>query len=245
MTLKKAYITPQSGGRQLLIGDIHGCNHTFKTLIRKIDLQKNDQLILLGDLINKGQDSKGVIDYVLELQENGFEIYVLRGNNESLLLKVLKKNKKRIERLSIRFGVTNLFKKGDYKLKKKYKKFLKSTLFYLESDGFYAVHAGFDFSSFDPFNDTFQMLWMRNFKINEEYQNSKPVIHGHRVYPYKKIKNYAEKGSLVIPLDNGCVLGNKNKLFGRLVCYDFTNKTLIKQRNIEDEARVDFSRMDY
>ena len=244
MALKKAYITPQSGGRQLLIGDVHGCSHTFKALIRRINLQKNDQLILLGDLINKGSDSKGVIDYILELQESGFEIYTIRGNNESLLLKVLKKNEKRIERLSIRFGVTNLFKKGSYKLKKRYKRFLKSTLFYIESDGFYAVHAGFDYSSYNPFNDSFQMLWMRNFKADAELQKSKPVIHGHRVYPYKKIKNYIEKNALALPLDNGCVLGNKNKLYGRLVCLDFTNKVIIKQRNIEDEARVDFTKIE-
>ena len=95
MTLKKAYITPLSGGRQLLIGDIHGCSTTFKALIRKIDLQKNDQLILLGDLINKGPDSKGVLDYIIALKEEGFEVYALRGNMESMLLRILKKNESR------------------------------------------------------------------------------------------------------------------------------------------------------
>lgn len=234
MTLKKAYITPRIGGRQLIIGDIHGCSNTFKRLIRKINLQKNDQLILLGDLINKGPDSKAVIKYILDLQKEGFDIYVIRGNNESLLLKVLNKSEKRIERLALRFRVTNLFKRGSSTMKKKFRKFLESTFHYIESDGFYAVHAGFDFTSIKPFKDTFQMLWMRNFKANSEMQKSKPVFYGHRIYPYKKIKNAVNNQELAIPLDNGCVLKNTNKIYGRLVCYDFTNNRLITQRYAED-----------
>jgi serine/threonine protein phosphatase 1 len=234
MALKNTYITPRIGGRQLIISDIHGCSNTFKNLIRKIELQKNDQLILLGDLINKGPNSKEVIDYILALKEEGFEVYVIRGNNESLLLNVLKKSEKRIERLSLRFRVTNLFKKGTYKLKKKYKKFLKSTYFYIESDHFFAVHAGFDFSSKEPFKDFFQMLWMRNFKPDETLQNAKCVIYGHRIFPYKKIKTAVKNQDLAIPLDNGCILRNTNKNYGRLVCYDFTNKNLITQRYSED-----------
>lgn len=234
MTLKKAYVYPKAGGRQLLIGDIHGCSKTLRLLLEKVALQKNDQLFILGDIINKGPDSKGVVDQIMHLQEEGFEVYVLRGNNEALLLKVLKKNENRIERLSLRFGITGLFKRGSTKLKKKYRKFFKSTLFYIESDAFFAVHAGFDYSSFDPFNDTFQMLWMRNFKADNAFQNNKPVIHGHRVYPFKKIKSAIDKQALAIPLDNGCVLGNKDKAFGRLLCYDITTKELFKQRNCED-----------
>lgn len=240
MTFKKAYIAPKKGGRQLLIGDIHGCYKTFLSLMQKIELQKKDQLIILGDVINKGPDAKGVIDHILELQSKGYEIYILRGNNESLLLKVLKKNEKRIERLALRFGIANLFKKGSSKLKSKYKDFFKSTLFYIESDGFFAVHAGFDYSSYDPFNDTFQMLWMRNFKPDASYQNNKPVIYGHRIFSYKKIKSNVKKQALSIPLDNGCILGNSDKNYGRLVCYDFTNKTLIKQRNIENFTMSEF-----
>lgn len=236
MTFKKAYLEPIIGGRQLLIGDIHGCYFTFLRLLEKIELKKNDQLIILGDIINKGPNAKGVIDKIIELRKEGYTIFVIRGNNESLLLKVLKKSEHRIERLAVRFAVVDLFKSDRWELKKKYRRFLKDTLFYIESPGFFAVHAGFDFSSWDPFNDTFQMLWMRNFKENAELQKNKAVIHGHRVYPYSRIKKLVRKEALTIPLDNGCVLGNSDKNFGRLVCLDFTNGILIKQRNIEDKV---------
>lgn len=233
MTLKKAYIYPIIGGRQLLIGDIHGCNTTFIRLLERIDLQKNDQLIILGDVINKGPDSKSVIDKIIELQNSEFKVFVLRGNNESLLLKVLKKNEPRIERLASRFGVISLFKRDRWVLKKRYKVFLKSSLHYIESDSFYAVHAGFDYSSEEPFNDTFPMLWMRDFKANKHLQNLKPVIHGHKVLPYKKISKNIKKGKFNIPIDNGCVLGNENEDFGRLLCLDFTNKILYSEENAE------------
>jgi serine/threonine protein phosphatase 1 len=233
MSLKKAYIKPIIGGRQLFIGDVHGCVITLKTLLRKINLQKSDQLIFLGDLINKGPDSCGVVDCILELQASDFEVYVIRGNNESLLLKVLKKNEERIERLASRFGIIPLFKRDQWKLKKKYRIFFKSTLHYIESDSFYAVHAGFDYKSEDPFNDTFPMLWMRNFKANKTLQSLKPVLHGHRVLPIKKIRKSIKKEKFNLPLDNGCVLGNEDKDYGRLLCFDLSNRILYEEEYAE------------
>jgi len=234
MTLNKAYLNPISGGRQLIIGDIHGCSLSFDHLLRKIDLQRSDQLILLGDLINKGPDSKGVIDKIMALQADEFNVYVIRGNNESMLMKVLKKPENRIEQLAVRFRVTNLFKKDKWKMKKKYKAFLKSTLFYIESDEFFAVHAGFDYTSYAPFNDTFQMLWMRDFTPDKIAQRDKPVFYGHRVFSFNKIRKKIKKGKLALPLDNGCVLGTDDPKFGRLICYDFTNKELIYQENVDE-----------
>lgn len=41
-------------GRLIAIGDIHGCHKEFEDLLDKLDLTKDDRLILLGDLINRG-----------------------------------------------------------------------------------------------------------------------------------------------------------------------------------------------
>ena len=43
--------------RLIAIGDIHGCHKDFADLLDKLDLKKDDRLILLGDLINRGPDS--------------------------------------------------------------------------------------------------------------------------------------------------------------------------------------------
>lgn len=53
-------------GRVIAIGDIHGCHQEFAELLARLDLTKEDRLILLGDLINRGPDSCKVIDLARE-----------------------------------------------------------------------------------------------------------------------------------------------------------------------------------
>ncbi|MFA5058299.1 MAG: metallophosphoesterase [Opitutaceae bacterium] len=49
-------------GRLIAIGDIHGCHAEFAELLDRLAPAKDDQLILLGDLVNRGPDSTKVID---------------------------------------------------------------------------------------------------------------------------------------------------------------------------------------
>ncbi len=66
------------GYRIFAVGYIHGCFRSFKTLIEdKIRFNSSDKLILLGDYIDRGTESKEVIDYILRLQQNGFDIIPL------------------------------------------------------------------------------------------------------------------------------------------------------------------------
>ena len=53
-------------GRLIAIGDIHGCHKEFEDLLDKLDLKKDDRLILLGDLINRGPDSARVVELARE-----------------------------------------------------------------------------------------------------------------------------------------------------------------------------------
>jgi len=72
--------------RQFAIADIHGHLKTFKALLREINFTVFDELFLLGDFIDRGPDSKGVIDYIEELKQTGYTVYCLRGNHEQLCL---------------------------------------------------------------------------------------------------------------------------------------------------------------
>jgi serine/threonine protein phosphatase 1 len=73
--------------RVFIIGDIHGCNKTFRKLVlEKISIRKTDKIYCLGDYIDRGPDSKGVIDFIIQLRKDGFNIHTLRGNHEQLLL---------------------------------------------------------------------------------------------------------------------------------------------------------------
>jgi hypothetical protein len=53
--------------RNFAIGDIHGCNKTFTRLLATLAIERTDIVYLLGDLIDRGPDSKGVIDTVISL----------------------------------------------------------------------------------------------------------------------------------------------------------------------------------
>ena len=73
--------------RLLAIGDIHGCFDPFAELVeQKIRIRKGDRLVLLGDYIDRGNKSREVIDYIIDLQDHGFDIITLMGNHESMML---------------------------------------------------------------------------------------------------------------------------------------------------------------
>ncbi len=75
--------------RLFAIGDVHGCLHELKNLVeQKLKLRTDDKLVLLGDYIDRGPDSKGVIDYIMTLQKKGFDVVPLKGNHELMLLVV-------------------------------------------------------------------------------------------------------------------------------------------------------------
>jgi len=69
-------------GRLIAIGDIHGCHEEFADLLRLLDLQPEDRLVLLGDLVNRGPDSSAVIALARE-----HRAISLLGNHELRLLK--------------------------------------------------------------------------------------------------------------------------------------------------------------
>ncbi len=48
-------------GRLIAIGDIHGCHREFEDLLEKLQLERHDRVVLLGDLVNRGPDSAKVI----------------------------------------------------------------------------------------------------------------------------------------------------------------------------------------
>lgn len=72
--------------RNVVIGDIHGCNELLKRLLFQIDIQPQDTIITLGDYIDRGPDSHGVVETLIDLQQH-CNLISLRGNHEDLLLR--------------------------------------------------------------------------------------------------------------------------------------------------------------
>ncbi|MBN2426824.1 MAG: metallophosphoesterase [Deltaproteobacteria bacterium] len=72
--------------RLLAIGDIHGCLQTLEGLIDQVQPTKKDQVIFLGDYIDQGPSSKGVIDYLIKFGRRFPQTVFLRGNHEQMML---------------------------------------------------------------------------------------------------------------------------------------------------------------
>ena len=83
--LKIKSITTAEDIPTLILGDIHGCLESLEILytefVQKASSGKNYRIIALGDLIDRGPDSKGVIDWFLSAP-SGEERMSLRGNHE-------------------------------------------------------------------------------------------------------------------------------------------------------------------
>lgn len=74
------------------IGDIHGCREELATLIRSLrnqGLEHEDTLVFVGDYVDRGPDSKGVIDALLLLSTYQKCVFLM-GNHEDMMLWWLK-----------------------------------------------------------------------------------------------------------------------------------------------------------
>jgi serine/threonine protein phosphatase 1 len=71
--------------RLLAIGDIHGCLTAFTSLLDAVAPRPEDQIIALGDYVDRGPDSRGVLDHLLALYAGG-RVIALRGNHDVMML---------------------------------------------------------------------------------------------------------------------------------------------------------------
>jgi serine/threonine protein phosphatase 1 len=236
----KVEIMPNGKGRRLVISDIHGCSRTLKELVEnRLNITNEDHLFFLGDYIDRGPDSSGVIDYVLDLINQGLNIYPLRGNHEENLINALNEYDKNT---FIHF-ITKINKSPDLldengSLKKEYLNFISPLPYYYELSDFIIVHAGINFKAEIPFEDRIAMLELRRTEPDFSILNGKNIVHGHQVTPLPEIEKAVSERQTVIPLDNGCYYTKPHKIYdhtqtGHLCCLNLDTWELITQKNIE------------
>ncbi len=148
-----------SMNRKICISDIHGCATTFTALLEQIQFTKEDSLYLLGDYIDRGSDSKGVIDIILQLKSENYRVIALRGNHEQMLINDHTAETKwrwhdmGDETLLKSFGLKN-FKL----LSMSYIDFCNSLPYYHIDANFIAVHAGINFAHEHPLEKTEELI---------------------------------------------------------------------------------------
>src|SRR5437870_632790 len=73
-----------------VIGDIHGRYHLLKQLERHVPWNlKKDKIVFLGDLIDRGDGIREVVDEVIRLKSKNPNVVTVRGNHEQMLLDCL------------------------------------------------------------------------------------------------------------------------------------------------------------
>jgi serine/threonine protein phosphatase 1 len=226
--------------KRYVIGDIHGCLKTFRSLIEnRIRPSKSDQIYLLGDYIDRGPDSSGVLDYIIDLQAQGYQIFPLRGNHEQDLIEA----EAEYDSDTFRLFVVKVTKSHDLLdkdslLKRKYHDFIQNLPFYYDLGNIILVHAGINFKVDDPFQDIISMLQLRNTTIPEDGSFTKTIVHGHQPTYFDEIVKAVSEKQQVLPIDNGCSFSKPHKVYdykqlGKLCCLNLESFDLIWQENIE------------
>lgn len=190
--------------RLYAIGDIHGCAGLLRALLAMIDGDAADaafRLIFLGDYVDRGPDSKGVIDALLTVKAERPDTVFLKGNHEQAMLDFLDRPDLNEEWLHWggdktleSYGLSDVWGKHpeilarelSSRLPPAHLAFLRDlTLFEIAGD--YAfVHAGFKPGVAIEAQTEEDCLWIRKAFHNAgpEERPDKIVVHGH--HPVKK-----------------------------------------------------------
>lgn len=208
--------------RLFAIGDIHGCFDSLRELVEhKIKIRKSDKLVFLGDYIDRGNQSRKVIDYIIGLKDKDYDITTLIGNHESMLLETLVNEDSLPEWIRNggsatlkSFGLRTLNKLGQ-----SYIDFFKALQYYCLIDNFLFVHAGFNDNISNPLEDKYHMIWSRREEYTNPVLKNKIIIHGHTPVPELICRQEIQDKNRVINIDTGCVYGDMEG-YGRLSAYN-------------------------
>jgi serine/threonine protein phosphatase 1 len=221
-----------------VIPDVHGCARTLQVLLQQISPSKKDELFFLGDLIDKGPDSAGVLNTVIGLQEEGFTIKAVRGNHEENLLYAQDNYNPRTRAAFIGKinKSANLLVGTD--VNPRYLGWIRQLPYYFELPDCWIVHAGFNTINDDIFADTIAMLEGRMPVYDEEKLKAKPIIRGHQVTSLDEILLTIANRGPIISLDNGCIYAKRQHRhnitnIGRLLALNLDTFELKWAENID------------
>ena len=195
--------------RIFAVGDIHGCFDKLISLMDTIYIDpKQDTLLFMGDYIDRGPDSKEVVDYMIDLGRRESRVVFLKGNHEFMLDNYL--NRSDILTFMYNGGQATLdsyMRNGDQSgsdlIPLAHLEFFDHLLPYYETDDYIFVHGGLKPNIPLAEQNEWDMLWIRDEFICSDCDFGKRVIFGHT--PFREPLVLDNK----IGIDTGAVYGNK------------------------------------
>lgn len=132
--------------RLIAIGDIHGCQVALETLLGLIAPTADDVVVTLGDYVDRGPNSRGVIDTLIQLGKKA-RLVPLMGNHEEMMLDVV--NNGAAHHGWLKYGGVDTLESYGFDgnldfLPDDHQAFFDSMGDYFESDDFFFTHAAYD-----------------------------------------------------------------------------------------------------
>ena len=198
---KDGNITPEYGGKQLdmtdpktpentiiyVIGDIHGRADLLRklqnTILDEIKQysDKRKVLVYLGDYIDRGPESKQVINLVRNTLDGKVfdEVICLKGNHETFMLDHL--NGQGDDYLWFINGGRETLKSYNDVIPESHKAFFNNLSLYHEEGGYLFVHAGIRPGISIEDQQENELLWIRELFLDSEVNHGKLIVHGHTI----------------------------------------------------------------
>jgi len=170
--------------RIIAIGDIHGCLNCLEKLIQAIEPNADDFYIFLGDYIDRGSDSKGVINFLMNFKKNYPSVFI-KGNHEEMILSI--KDYPEYFVYWIDFGGLKTLKSYDAsinldglkRIPASHWKFFETCIDYFESDKFIFSHALPNPQKKMEKQTDHELRWKKEINVEMGHMSRKKVIFGH------------------------------------------------------------------
>lgn len=214
--------------RVFVIGDVHGCLEELERLLEALAPNSGDTICFLGDYVDRGPSSKGVVDRLLRLRVEGPRCVFLKGNHEDMFLAYLGESGMYGDVFVMNGGAATLASYGltDEKgaaaaarLPEGHLEFLRTLPTQASFGEFFCVHAGVNpLRALDEQTEE-DLLWIREEFILAAHNFPATVLFGHT--PQREVFLHLP---FKVGLDTGVVYGNK------LSCLDLERKELFQVR---------------
>ncbi len=194
--------------RQVVIGDVHGCYTQLMDLLAKVGVNSDDEIILLGDMVDRGPDSPGCLDFAKRNK-------AIMGNHGYKHIRFRKGILKSLSRSQIGARQQYLDRGLDYNAAVDY---METLPFYMDLPSALLVHAGLWYGlpldRQDPRVLVGGMSQRHICGINPHTgypfwckyypKDAKPILFGHLT-----IHGLVSRQENIFPLDTGCCAGGK------------------------------------
>lgn len=191
-------------GRLLAVGDIHGCLDQLQGLMAQVAPTLYDQVIFLGDYVDRGPASYGVINYLIEFGRALPATVFLRGNHDQMFADYLKGHEATVFFMNGGLNTLDSYRdNGQWPIPSSHRAFLQDLRNAYETEDYIFVHAGLRPGLPLDAQDVNDLLWIRREFSSSDYDWGKTVVYGHTPQE-KPLLTETRLG-----LDTGCVYGRQ------------------------------------